>query len=181
MLIESLFPGKTYREVAHQILNILMVAASAIMMWKGLGILTNVESPIVVVLSESMEPAFSRGDLIFLSNFKNEPFVAGDIVVYKIEGKDIPIIHRILKIHKDDASGEEFILTKGDNNNVDDRALYNKNQLWIKKSEIVGKAKGYLPYIGYFTIIMSDYPKLKYIMLAIMALMMLNEKEEKKN
>jgi len=51
--------------------------------------------------SESMEPAFSRGDLLFLSNFRNEPMVVGDIVVYKIAGKDIPIVHRILKIHKE--------------------------------------------------------------------------------
>jgi len=181
MLIEQLFPGKTYREVAHQILNILMVAASAMMMWKFLGVVFNTESPIVVVLSESMEPAFSRGDLLFLSNFNNEPLVVGDIVVYKIAGKDIPIVHRILKIHKDDATGEEYILTKGDNNKVDDRALYNKDQLWVKRNEIIGKVKGYLPYIGYFTIVMSDYPKLKYALLAILAIMMFNEKEEKKN
>jgi len=48
-----------------------------------------------------MEPAFSRGDLLFLTNFKSEPTVVGDIVVYKIQGKDIPIVHRVLKIHKE--------------------------------------------------------------------------------
>ncbi|ORX63588.1 signal peptidase complex 18 kDa subunit [Anaeromyces robustus] len=178
MIIEQLFPGKTYREVAHQILSILLVAASAMMMWKGLSVVFNSESPIVVVLSESMEPAFSRGDLLFLTYFKNEPMVVGDIVVYKIEGKDIPIVHRVLEIHKDNNTGEELILTKGDNNDANDRGLYNKNQFWIKKSDIIGKVKGYLPYIGYFTIVMSDYPKLKYAMLAILAIMMFNEKED---
>ncbi|KAG4088435.1 signal peptidase complex I [Neocallimastix lanati (nom. inval.)] len=178
MLIESLFPGKTYREVAHQILSILMVAASAMMMWKGLGVICNSESPIVVVLSESMEPAFSRGDLLFLTYFKNEPMVVGDIVVYKIQGKDIPIVHRVLKIHKDTETGEEYILTKGDNNKIDDRGLYNKDQLWIKKSDIIGKVKGYLPYVGYFTIVMSDNPKLKYALLAVLAILMFNEKDD---
>lgn len=48
-----------------------------------------------------MEPAFHRGDLLFLSLPKNEPYVVGDIVVYKIKGQDIPIVHRILKIHKE--------------------------------------------------------------------------------
>lgn len=34
--------------------------------WKGLSVLAASSSPIVVVLSGSMEPAFQRGDLLFL-------------------------------------------------------------------------------------------------------------------
>jgi len=49
MLIEQLFPGKTYREIAHQILSILMVAASAMMMWKFLGVVFNTESTVTDV------------------------------------------------------------------------------------------------------------------------------------
>jgi hypothetical protein len=37
-------------------------------MWKGLSVLTDSPSPIVVVLSGSMEPAFQRGDLLLLWN-----------------------------------------------------------------------------------------------------------------
>jgi len=179
MLLDSIFPGKTYREIAHQLLNIFMIVTSAFMSWKALGLITNNESPIVVVLSESMEPAFHRGDLLFLALPRNEPNIVGDIVVYKIKGQEIPIVHRILKIHKDDETGEDFILTKGDNNNIDDRALYNKDQLWIKKSDIIGKVKGFLPYIGYITIVMSDYPKLKYAVLGVLTILMFFEKEEK--
>jgi len=179
MFLNSLFPGKTNREIAHQLLNIFMIVTSAFMSWKALALVTNSESPIVVVLSESMEPAFHRGDLLFLALPRKEPYVAGDIVVYKIEGQDIPIVHRILKIHKNDEDGEDYILTKGDNNNIDDRALYNKDQLWIKKSDIIGKVKGFLPYIGYITIVMSDYPKLKYLVLGILTILMFFEKEEK--
>ncbi|ORX44561.1 signal peptidase I [Anaeromyces robustus] len=175
-MLSSLFPGKSHREIAHQILNIFMIVTSAFMSWKALSVITNSESPIVVVLSESMEPAFHRGDLLFLTLPKQEPFVVGDIVVYKIKGQDIPIVHRVLKIHKE--NGEDFILTKGDNNSVDDRALYNKDQLWIKKSDIIGKVKGFLPYIGYVTIVMSDYPKLKYAVLALLIILMFFEKEE---
>ena len=40
------------------------------------------ESPIVVVLSGSMEPAFHRGDLLFLTQ-SDGPFEVGDIVVFK--------------------------------------------------------------------------------------------------
>jgi signal peptidase len=47
-----------------------------------------------------MEPAFHRGDLLLLTNHREEPIRAGDIVVFRIEGRDIPIVHRVLKVHE---------------------------------------------------------------------------------
>ena len=47
-----------------------------------------------------MEPAFYRGDLLFLWLDDDEPLRVGDIVVFKIAGKEIPIVHRIIKIHE---------------------------------------------------------------------------------
>lgn len=46
-----------------------------------------------------MEPAFQRGDLLFLTN-KEDPIRVGEIVVFKVEGREIPIVHRVLKIHE---------------------------------------------------------------------------------
>lgn len=77
-----------------------MIVSSALMIWKGLMVVTGSESPIVVVLSGSMEPAFHRGDLLFLTNFHEEPVRVGDIVVFKVEGRDIPIVHRVIKLHE---------------------------------------------------------------------------------
>lgn len=77
-----------------------MIVSSALMIWKGLMVVTGSESPIVVVLSGSMEPAFHRGDLLFLTNFRDEPVRVGDIVVFKVEGRDIPIVHRVIKLHQ---------------------------------------------------------------------------------
>ena len=47
-----------------------------------------------------MEPAFHRGDLLFLTNYKEDPIRVGDIVVFKIKGRDIPIVHRVLTLHE---------------------------------------------------------------------------------
>lgn len=77
-----------------------MIVSSALMIWKGLMVVTGSESPIVVVLSGSMEPAFHRGDLLFLTNYKEEPVRVGEIVVFKVEGRDIPIVHRVIKLHE---------------------------------------------------------------------------------
>jgi len=49
--------------------------------------------------SGSMEPAFYRGDLLFLY-MPDSPIRVGEIVVFKLDGRDIPIVHRVLKVHE---------------------------------------------------------------------------------
>lgn len=84
------------RQLAAQILNFALVLSTAFMLWKGLSVASDSPSPIVVVLSGSMEPAFQRGDLLFLWNRKLDTQV-GEIVVYNVKGKDIPIVHRVVR------------------------------------------------------------------------------------
>ena len=86
------------RQAAAQLLNFGLILSTAFMMWKGLSVIADSPSPIVVVLSGSMEPAFQRGDLLFLWN-RNllEETKVGEIVVYNVKGKDIPIVHRVVR------------------------------------------------------------------------------------
>ena len=42
-----------------------------------------------------MEPAYYRGDILFVSNWDKEPD-AGDVVVFNIEREVIPIVHRLI-------------------------------------------------------------------------------------
>ncbi|XP_063997827.1 signal peptidase complex catalytic subunit SEC11C isoform X3 [Pogoniulus pusillus] len=170
----SAVPGPA--ELYYQVLNFAMIVSSALMIWKGLIVITGSESPIVVVLSGSMEPAFHRGDLLFLTNFHDDPIRAGEIVVFKVEGRDIPIVHRVIKIHEKENGNIKF-LTKGDNNEVDDRGLYKEGQNWLEKKDVVGRARGFLPYVGMVTIIMNDYPKFKYALLAVMGAYVLLKRE----
>lgn len=88
----------SWRPALLQALNFVTVVSTALCMWKGLSVLTDTESPVVVVLSGSMEPAFYRGDLLFLS-MPNQKFRVGDITVYKVPGAEIPIVHRVLETH----------------------------------------------------------------------------------
>lgn len=163
------------RQLLFQVLNLAMIVFSALMIWKGLMFMTKSESPVVVVLSGSMEPAFQRGDILFLDNSKHQVGV-GDVVVFKIKDRDIPIVHRILKVHENEA-GEVELLTKGDNNRVDDRGLYAPGQLWLKREDILGKAVGTLRYVGMVTIALNDYPLLKYLLVGMMGLFVLTSKE----
>ncbi|KAJ3351233.1 hypothetical protein HDU83_009051 [Entophlyctis luteolus] len=99
-----------------------------------------------------MEPAFQRGDLLLLSTIKT-PIEVGDITVFNIDGRPVPIVHRVLQIHTKLISGstttsKQSFLTKGDHNTDDDRVLYNRNQLWVTKKEVVGRVWAYIPTLG---------------------------------
>lgn len=158
-----------------QTLNFGLIVATAFILWKGLMIITNCESPVVVVLSGSMEPAYFRGDVLFLTNYE-VPIDIGDVVVYKLPGQEIPIVHRS-HIIQDKTDGEIFLLTKGDNNSVDDRGLYPRGENWISRSQVLGRIRGYVPYAGYFTIMFADYPILKYALIIVMALVVIVAKD----
>lgn len=60
---------------------------------------------------------------------------------------------------------------------VDDRGLYNDNQFWLSQRDVVGRARGFVPYVGMVTILMNDYPKLKYAVLACLAIVVVTHKE----
>ena len=166
---------KNKRQLTFQALNLAMIVFSALMIWKGLMFITKSESPVVVVLSGSMEPAFQRGDILFLVN-QDDPIRVGEIVVFKIKDRDIPIVHRVMKVHEKQ-NGKVEVLTKGDNNRVDDRGLYAPGQQWLEREDILGRARGTLRYLGMVTIILNDYPLLKYLLIGVMAIFVLTSRE----
>lgn len=76
----------TFSSMKKFIKDIIVFAAvvgSALSLWNVGKLVTNTESPIVVVLTGSMEPAFFRGDLLLVTHFPEELKV-GDIIVFKI-------------------------------------------------------------------------------------------------
>ncbi|KAK5117975.1 Signal peptidase complex catalytic subunit [Meristemomyces frigidus] len=164
------------RQLAAQILNFALVLSTAFMLWKGLSVFTNSSSPIVVVLSGSMEPAFQRGDLLFLWNRGIETQV-GEVVVYNVRGKDIPIVHRVIR-RFGGGSAPLSLLTKGDNNAADDTELYAHDQSYLDRSkDVVGSVVGFVPFVGYVTILLSEYPWLKTAMLIFMAASVVLQRE----
>jgi signal peptidase len=68
-------------------------------------------------------------------------------------------------------------LTKGDNNNADDKELYARGQEFLVKEDIIGSVVGYVPFVGYVTILLSEHPWLKTAMLGIMGLVVVLQRE----
>ncbi|KAL9609872.1 MAG: hypothetical protein Q9167_005390 [Letrouitia subvulpina] len=164
------------RQLLTQVLNFALVLSTAFMLWKGLSVATDSPSPIVVVLSGSMEPAFQRGDLLFLWNRGHDTRI-GEVVVYNVKGKDIPIVHRVVRKFGDGTSPLK-LLTKGDNNPSDDTELYARGQDYLERSkDIIGSVVGYIPFVGYVTILLSEHPWLKTVLLGLMGVMVVLQRE----
>lgn len=83
-----------------------------------------------VVLSGSMEPTFSKDDLIFIKKTNNIDI--GDIVVY--QSNNSLVVHRVVSIDDD------VVTTKGDANNIEDSSF--------DKSAIKGVVIGCIPKFG---------------------------------
>ncbi|KAJ5092863.1 Signal peptidase I [Penicillium angulare] len=209
-MLSALSSGATnVRQTIAQVLNFALVLSTAFMLWKSLSIFSASSSPIVVVLSGSMEPAFQRGDLLFLWN-RSPRAEVGEVVVYNVRGKDIPyepnrpyhidsvpsltlasIVHRVVRTFPEvDASNKvkeitvdttpntHMLLTKGDNNLADDVELYARGQDHLdREADIVGSVRGYIPMVGYVTIMLSEHPWLKTVLLGMMGLMVMLQRE----
>lgn len=78
--------GMGKRQLLYHIVKTALQFTSVFVIWKGLQVVTGTETPIRVVLSGSMEPAFQRGGVLFLVNVENESIGVGDVIVFKIEG-----------------------------------------------------------------------------------------------
>ncbi|KAL7604022.1 uncharacterized protein LOC111907440 isoform X1 [Lactuca sativa] len=164
------------RQALEQAITLGMIVSSALILWKFLMCVTGSESPVVVVLSESMEPAFQRGDILFL-RMGEDPIRAGEIVVFNIDRREIPIVHRVIKVHQRNDTSDIDILTKGDNNPTNDRGLYAPGQQWLQRHHIMGRAVGFLPYVGYITIVMTEKPIIKYVLISALGFLALTSKE----
>tara|TARA_R110002060_G_scaffold18373_3_gene25319 strand:+ start:575 stop:844 length:270 start_codon:yes stop_codon:yes gene_type:complete len=69
------------------------------------------------------------------------------------------------------------LLTKGDNNVADDTELYARGQDYIERKDIIGSVVAYIPFVGYVTILLSEHPWLKTVMLGIMGLVVVLQRE----
>jgi hypothetical protein len=69
------------------------------------------------------------------------------------------------------------LLTKGDNNVADDTELYARGQDYLERKDIIGSVVAYIPFVGYVTILLSEHPWLKTVMLGIMGLVVVLQRE----
>ncbi|ASA78342.1 MULTISPECIES: signal peptidase I [Thermococcus] len=100
---------------------ILIALLAVFTLQVGLKVALHTDSPLVIVVSESMEPVFYRGDVVLLKGISEENIDdvhLNDVIVYKRPGYEYPIIHRVREIKTVELDGkvEKCFVTWGDNN-----------------------------------------------------------------
>lgn len=115
-----------------------------------------------VVLSGSMEPEFSKGDLILVKETLN--YEENDIVVFQ-DGSTL-VVHRIIEI-----DGEK-VTTKGDANNEADEP--------ITKEVIKGEVVGCIPFVGEIVNLIKTPMGTLAVAAAAIALMEIPRRKEKR-
>lgn len=91
-----------------------------------------------MVLSGSMETEIRRGDLIITKSVDPENLKIDDVIAFR-DAQGTITTHRIIDIVVE--NNEAFFITKGDNNNVQDRNL-------VEYSDVEGIYVGRIPGIG---------------------------------
>lgn len=86
---------------------------------------------------------FAIGDLPIIEG--SSSYQVGDVIVYSIQGQQVPIIHRIIKINSDGT-----YMTKGDHN-----PTLLPFEGVVRKEQIHGKVIFIIPKLGYFKVIES--------------------------
>lgn len=112
----------------------------------GLGALLSTSTPIVAVESNSMQPTFSRGDILIIQGSNTDQIKQGDIIVFTTSQKGAPIVHRVLTRNADGT-----FQTKGDANGG--QLDFEKN---IQPSQILGKEILIVPLLGWVKIFITE-------------------------
>lgn len=119
---------------------------------------------LTVVLSGSMEPTISIGDMLVV--LPSEQYEVGDVVVYQTQG--MSVVHRIISIEGDE------IITRGDANTGDDDPIHEKS--------IKGEVVATIPLVGYLVcFIKTPIGTLILLGLAILLLEVSFKKDKKKD
>ncbi|NHX35167.1 MULTISPECIES: signal peptidase I [Halolamina] len=93
-----------------------------------------------VVLSGSMEPAISAGDVVVVESVPPGAIAVDDVVTYSRSDEGATVTHRVIEV--DDTGDERVFYTKGDaNEDADQRP--------VPASALVGSVVLTIPYIGY--------------------------------
>ncbi len=126
----------------------------------GMALALSTDMPIVAVESNSMTPAFYRGDILILQGVPADQLAVGDVIVFSPPKQQIPVVHRIIEINSDGT-----FQTKGD---------ANPGQIWYEKSirasQVHGKQIAIIPMLGWVKIVTMEYliPNISWVVFGVL-------------
>jgi signal peptidase len=166
-----------HKKIIIAVVMIVIAFFGSFLVYFILQISFNTESPIVIVISESMEPTIHKGDLLFVmgtdaKDIKNGTAEDqdGDVIVFDARGlwfnaPQEPIVHRVIGKYLD--GDIWYFRTQGDANTSPDEAP-------IPESRVIGVVVGWIPYIGWVKIFLTESGLLIPLLVIISALLIIS-------
>lgn len=117
---------------------------------------------VFTVLSGSMEPVYSPGDLIYVKTIDPFTLQEGDIITFMVD-EDTVATHRMVGVVPDETDPNTIrFRTKGDANDVEDGTL-------VHYKNVIGKPVFSVPKLGYLASYIQQPPGL-YMAISVSAL-----------
>lgn len=140
--------GETTETLLYIFLGVFLAFTINIVLGQAL----STDMPVVAVESNSMIPAFYKGDILIIQGVRDPKdylnfLEIDDVIVFSAEGRDIPIVHRIKQINPDGS-----FQTQGD-------ATTSQHQFekHINPEQVHGKVIMIIPYLGWVKIGVTEY------------------------
>lgn len=140
--------GETTETLLYVFLGIFLAFAINLVLGQSL----STDMPVVAVESNSMIPTFYQGDILIIQGVRDPKdyinfLEIDDIIVFSVEGRDVPIVHRIKEVNPDGS-----FQTKGDASSGQHQ--FEKH---IDPEQIHGKVILIIPYLGWVKIGFTEY------------------------
>lgn len=145
----------------HKLAAVLLICFTVItfLLAGFIGFLTVTHTKAYAVQSDSMQPAFGKGDVVFIRAVETADLRAGDVVTVQSTDGSMAFTHRITRVDK----GKNLIYTKGDNNPGDDT-------MPADMSLVEGRVWFSLPFLG--TVSAALQSRVFLISLAVIAILL---------
>ena len=120
------------------------------------------ENPLVVVISDSMEPTIDIGDLLVIQGKDPADIENGTIILYDSRGLwpnfyvPEPIVHRVVEKYYNNSDEKWYFITKGDNNANTDPPGSGGIEIPVPEDRVIGVVKLIIPKIGKIKMIIED-------------------------
>jgi signal peptidase len=167
----------SHKKVIIAVVMICIAFFGSFLLYFSLQVALNTEAPIVIVVSGSMEPSISEGDLLFVAG-ANPKYIKngtaedknGDVIVFDARrlwagAPEEPIVHRVVDKYLDGDTW--YFITKGDANAVIDQEP-------VPDYCIIGVVIGGIPYIGWVKILLTESGLLIPLLVIISAFLVIS-------
>ncbi len=143
------------KEIVETVVYGILGMLIALSFYWALKFALHTSTPMIAVISYSMVPTFTRGDVLIVRGVPPSEIKEGDIIVFYPPGINYPIVHRVTRAWKE--GNRYYYSTRGDANIgtlvVERKIPYE----WVEGKVVCIKGKPIvIPRIGYVKIVVME-------------------------